>query len=68
MRIKTKLSAINDRASVLFRYHIPTFSIGLAKGKISLDEEYIEIDSILKGVKQLLYILKDAEKLGEYEI
>ncbi len=57
LHIRSKLRIINDEATVLFSQGIPALSLGITTGDISVENEYIDIGNINRGLKQVIYTL-----------
>jgi acetylornithine deacetylase/succinyl-diaminopimelate desuccinylase-like protein len=55
--VKTKLELINDEATILLSRGIPALSLGMTKGEVALEEEYIEIKPLVTGLKILLSVI-----------
>ncbi len=55
--IKSKFRVIRDEAAVLLQKNIPTVSIGITNGKLTVNEEYIEKKPISKGLIQLFMVI-----------
>ncbi|TYB32124.1 MAG: hypothetical protein FXF47_00645 [Candidatus Mcinerneyibacterium aminivorans] len=56
--IKSKFRVIRDEAAVLLQTDIPTVSLGITNGKLTVNEEYIEKEPITKGIIQLFLIIE----------
>jgi len=55
--IPTKLGLINDEATVLLSRGVPCLSVGVTRGEVALEEEYIEIKPLVTGLKALVSLI-----------
>lgn len=56
--IQSKFRVIRDEAAVLLQQNIPTVSLGITNGKLTVDKEYIDKNPIIKGLIQIFLLIE----------
>ncbi len=56
LRAKAEPGVVSERVALLNEYRVPGLALGIATGKKTLQEDYVELQSIETGFRQLLLV------------
>jgi metal-dependent amidase/aminoacylase/carboxypeptidase family protein len=63
LKVKQEDGVISEKVALLNDRSIPAAAVGMAKGKKTFDEDYVETESILPGFRQLLIMIERCAEL-----